>query len=662
MSTDTNIKKDAEDAYQAGQMHWSQYWQEAKLDIQMRDGKPHAADEAYLKSQDREYLNFRKAHRIVNVVTGYEQKNLMALKIDPIEGADEKTASQFSGLIMHNMLMGGGYAAMSGAFEFGPVVSGMNLLETWVDRSDDLLNGDIRFRRLPYNRYVLDPTFTDRDLDIDCGFVYTRDFFSKGQCAGLLPEMANEILRLKGSPSDSKFGEFYPLKGKNNEYNLKYDRFYTKTFRPYQILADRGTGRMIPIDGKNERALDIVKAFMNRFPQLALIKGMRKGVDLHIFIEGHLMYSGLDPSGLDEYPFVLEAGYWTPEDDDPKYRMQGVMRCMRDPGREVNRRRAQIVDLLDAVIRQGWKVKDGKVVNQEELYSTGHAVIVMDPSADMMDAQQLQMPSIPQGVFQAIELLDRDHDEIPGVNSEMLGSPEDKDVEVAAILAKLRSANGLTTLQGLFSSHRYAKVLMGRKQVRVIQKNFTPSKVARLLSEQPTKEFYDKDFGKYDCTPTEAPLTDSQRQQHYAQLLAYKKMGAPITWEMIFDYGPMEYKDKFKEAVKRNEQGQAKQMQADQQLQAVTTALMNAQKFQTMAKGKENLAQAEENRQTAILERAKAMKEIETIDFNNFIRTLTVLQGLVSSIKGDGQPQPPQQTGPARPPAGLENMPTMGRA
>jgi uncharacterized protein YciI len=655
MPTDNDIKKDFNSAYDAGQAHWSTFWEEAKYDIQFRNGKPDAKDEAYLKAQDREVLNFNKCRRIVNVVTGYEQKNLLALKIDPIEGSDDKTASQFTGLVMHNMLLGGGYAAMSGAFEFGTVVSGMNLLEPWVDRSSDLLNGDIRFRRLPYNRFILDPTFQDRDLDIDCNYLITRDYFNKDVCAALLPNMEKEIKQLKGGFTDSKFGHFYPQKGRNNEYNLKWDRFYTSTYRPYKILADTKTGKIVPINNNDPRSDEIIQLFIQRYPQLKLIKGAKKGVDLHIFSEGELMYSGPDPSGLDEYPFVLEAGYWTPEDDDPKYRIMGMVRDMRDPGREVNRRRSQIIDMLDAVIRMGWKYKDGTVINEEELYSSGFAVVKMEGKADMMDAQQLAAPQIPQGLFQAVELLDKDHDSIAGVNSEMLGSPEDKDVEVAAILSKMRSANGLTTLQGLFAGHRFAKVLLGRKQVKMIQKNFTPSKVARLLGEAPTQQFYTQDFGKYDCNPTEAPLTDSQRQAHYAHLWAMKKSGAPITWEQLIEYGPMPYKDKFKEEVKRAEAAQSKQAMEDQKLQAVTTALLNAQKFQAIATGQEKLTQAQENKTTSQLDRARTIKELNDIDLDSFAKTIGLLQTMLTMLQGE---QTPQQTQLPT----LANIPTAGSA
>ena len=665
MATDSDIKKDFEECYNGAQSHWSSYWDEAKTDLKFREGDQYKAkDKTYLLRQDREALVFNKCLRITNTICGYEQKNLLSIKIDPMESADEKTASQLSALILNAMWHGGGYMAMSGAFEFGTVTCGMNLVEPWVDRGDDLLNGDIRFRRLPYNRYVLDPTFTDRDLDRDCGFVITRDFFNRGQAASLLPDRAAEISRLRGGFSDSKFSAYYPLKGKGNEYNLKYDRFYVATHRPYRILADVQSGRIIPVPAEkadgDPRTEELIKLFIQRFPQIKVLKGAKKGVDLHIFVEGNLMYSGQDSTGLDEYPFVLEAGYFTPEDDDPKYRMQGVVRAMRDPGTEANRRRSMIIDMLDGVIRSGWKVKEGSVVNEDELYNAGFSVIWMKKGEEMANAERLSPPNIPEGLFRASEMFDKDHDSVAGVNQEMLGDPINENIEVAATLAKLRSSNGLVSLQGLFNNHRFAKVLMGRKLIRVIQQNYTAAKVQRILGEAPTKEFYTRDFGKYDAVPCEGVLTDSQRQMYYAQLAAWKKAGAPIPWASLVEYAPIEKKDDLKKAMAAAEQAQSKALAEDTAIKAATAQLLNAQRFQSIAQGKQKLAQVQSELAGAGLDRAKSAKEIQGLDYDNFMKVLNMMQVMAQFLAG------PQDQGEMGQQAGalpnLESMTAVGRA
>jgi hypothetical protein len=336
MATDNDIKKDMEEAYGAGERHWSPYWIEARRDVKFKAGDQYSnRDKLYLKRMDREALVWNRTHRVVNLVAGYEQKNLLSLKIEPFEGADEQTASQFSGLVMNNMLYGGGYAAFSNAFEMGPVISGMNLVEHWIDRSDDLLNGDVRFRRIPYNRFILDPTFQDKDLDRDCTYALTRDYFSARACTSLLPEREKDIRMLKPRrySGDNKFGQFYPLQSLGGETHLKYDRFYVEAQRPVELLVDVKTGTSMRIPEKADRRVrDLIRILLNRKPNLKKLKRYKKGVDLHIFVEGELMYSGLDPSGLDEYPFTLEAGVLDPGGRRSPLSHPGVGSVLPGPG------------------------------------------------------------------------------------------------------------------------------------------------------------------------------------------------------------------------------------------------------------------------------------------------------------------------------------------
>jgi hypothetical protein len=210
-------------------------------------------------------------------------------------------------------------------------------------------------------------------------------------------------------------------------------------------------------------------------------------------------------------------------------------------------------------------------------------------------------------------------------------------------------------LQGLFNGHRFSRILLGRKQVKIIQKNYTPTKVQRILGEPPTREFYTKDFAKYDCVPVEAVLTDSQRQLFYSQLMAYKKMGAPIPWNAMVDYGPMEYKDKFKQIMTQAEKQQSEAAEEERQMNMVAKQLLNAEAAQKIASAKERLSQAQENRTTSELDRAKTIRELQQVDLNSFAKTLALLQQMLGMLKGEQrQPEGGQP--------GLENIQTIGQA
>ena len=53
----------------------------------------------------------------------------------------------------------------------------------------------------------------------------------------------------------------------------------------------------------------------------------------------------------------------------------------------------------------------------------------------------------------------------------------------------------------------------------MIQSNFTPGKIKRIIEQEPTIQFYNKAFGKYDAAVEEGLNTTTQRQMQLVQLL-----------------------------------------------------------------------------------------------------------------------------------------------
>ena len=84
MATDRDIKKDRDTAYHEASGHWGQFLAEAKKDLECHLGKQwDASDESYLKGQGREALVFNKVRRVNKLLTGYQRKNRLSLKIEP---------------------------------------------------------------------------------------------------------------------------------------------------------------------------------------------------------------------------------------------------------------------------------------------------------------------------------------------------------------------------------------------------------------------------------------------------------------------------------------------------------------------------------------------------------------------------------------------------
>jgi hypothetical protein len=151
----------------------------------------------------------------------------------------------------------------------------------------------------------------------------------------------------------------------------------------------------------------------------------------------------------------------------------------------------------------------------------------------MDDVQVIAPPQIPESMIALSTMLGKEIEEISGVNEELLGSAVD---DKAGVLSMLRQGAGLTTLQTLFDQLNQSQKYLGQIFLELIQKNFTPGKLRRIIGDEITPEIYSKSFQKYDCVIEEGVLTSTQRQLAFAQAFQLKQAGIPIPDKYLIDH------------------------------------------------------------------------------------------------------------------------------
>jgi len=174
----------------------------------------------------------------------------------------------------------------------------------------------------------------------------------------------------------------------------------------------------------------------------------------------------------------------------------------------------------------------------------------------------------------------------------------------------------------------------------MIQKNFSADKVFQIVDEQPTREFYNKKFGKYDCTPTEGVLSDSQRQLYYAELRAMKGEGAPIPWSAIFDAAPLQWKNKLMQFIEAQDKTAQEQAAFQKQMDQLTAMLVQAKTMSDIEGARTKSSQAIENRSNAMLDRIKAIKlmgKIEMDELFGMLKTILAIEKLGTGGPIQGQ-------------------------
>ena len=635
---DLSVKQMMEKYYAQSITINQSFWSEADIDSRFRAGDQTLWNDIYgnLPAFRRRVFNFNRIRRVCNMISGYQRNHRKAIRITPIENSDEKTADQFTEVILWAMQADGTLDTISQAFDQGACTTGMNLLSVWMDYREDPINGNIRTDNVSYNAYLIDPFFRKHDLS-DCNFVWTRKWLTKPQLKSLLPDRRSDIDKLYARGNrDGKFQFMPEAYNYGMEDLLTYDEFWYRSYRTQKMLVDVQTGETMEWRGME----DDLNRFLKQFPEITTLDVEIPTCKLAIVAQGVVMYDGPNPMGIDSYPFVPVLGYYDPQIPYFPYRIQGVVRGLRDSQYLYNRRKVIELDILESQINSGFIYKPDSLVNPKDIYLQGQGRgLAIKQEAQMSDVEQIQPPNVPGSMIELSKILGDEIQQISGVNEELLGSAED---DRAGILAMLRQGAGLTTLQILFDQLDYSQKLLGRLYLDLIQAN-----------EEPSLQFYSKAFGKFDAVVEEGMNTSTQRQMQFAQLMEMRAAGIEIPQDLLIRTSTLQNKEELIEAIAENQE-QTQQIQAQQlelqfeeerakikdlegRAQAnAGLALERASRVQeNRALAQERLSQAQHDRDLGTLAKTRAMKELEGMDLDQVERLL----GLVQSLQAQETPQ-----------------------
>ena len=642
------------DAYRT----WGVYYAAAYRDLRAYAGDNWTnLEKTKLERQNRMILELNKIRRVVNLYSGYERENRTATVCAPVEGSDVKTADQFSDILYYVYEKANADYIISEAFEHS-LKTGLAIIGIYMDYSRDKVNGDIKMYWKPFNALMLDPYFTKRDLS-DCDQASTRDLLSKEQIKSLLPWVDPSIIdNLPTGIRDNKYQYLGIYRQYNSTYIAKnlctYDQYWKRINKVQKYLVDMETGvtEEFDGDGEEETILKIQlredaarRAEMGLPPRLELITSHKRSIELNIIVSGQLLYSGPDPTGLDTYPFIPVLLYHEPLIDTFELKIQGIVRSVRDAQRQYNRRHSQIIDLMESIINTGYITKNGAVLDPNMLMQAGQGKqIVVNEGYDVnADIREISPPNIPPGYLQYQDIIDKNIMEIPGASDELLGLSSVGDSQVSGKLAEVRASNGLKGNRGIFDNLEQSRKYLGLLVMEAIQKNYSPGKIARIIGEEPTDQFFSGQFEEYDCAIKQAVKTTTQREAYYYQLLQLVALGAPIPWADIMEVAPLQGSTKLHEVMRQQaEQAQqaaaaeqeAAQMQKMLDMAAVnqSTALAEERRARVLADiglAKERESEVTQNHAKAFLDNAKTIAQIQDIPQKRMVEVLK----LASQIK-----------------------------
>jgi hypothetical protein len=647
-SQDAHILKQMDDTYAKYIQVNMSFWTEADTDVRFKVGDQTLWNDMYgnLPAFRRKQFNFNRIRRIVNMITGHQRQHRKSTVVSPLEDSDQLTSDQFSKIMMWMDQKGHILETISDAFE-GAITTGMNLMSVWMDYRNDPVNGDVMVDNVAYNGYLIDPYFKKMDLS-DCNSVWTRKYLSRNQVNSLLPGRESELADMRGFGNrDGKFQYMPESFNYGSQDLLTYDEFWYLDTRKQKLLCDVQTGETTEWRGQDED----LKDFLQLYPQIHILEQEIQTTKLAIVVQGKVMYNGPNPLGIDRYPFVPVWAYYEPQMSTFPLRVQGVVRGLRDSQFLYNRRRIIELDILESQITSGFKYKENSLVNPKDVFLQNQGRgLALKSNALMTDVEQIMPPQIPPSMIQLSELLGQEISQISGVNEELLGSATD---DKAGILGMLRQGAGLTTLQVLFDNLDQAQKHLGDIRIDLIQANWTPGKVQRVIGQEPSPQFYNRAFGKYKAVVEDGLNTSTQRQMQFAQLLNLRELGVPVPSDLLVKSSTLQNKQELIDALGKQEQQQAQMAQQQQMAQiellkaqiedlnakAMANEGLGAERASRIQENRalaiERMAEAQKDRDLGVLDRIKAVKELDGIDLDHLERALNLLKGIQEKDKLD---------------------------
>lgn len=618
MATDYDIVSDFTQDYNRAYMLLNPYYGQAYQDVGMYLGNQWTLEQQkYLNEERRNSFTFNKVRKIIDTTSGYQKAKASSSVVIPLENSSDKTAQQLSELLRH-VMQPNGYRMISKAFH-SSLISGLSWISPWVDYRSDYVNGRIDFHLDNWNDVIWDPFSTKYSLE-DATFCARRKYLSKDQIKSLVPGCEREVDAMGYGNRDEKFTyEPYARQWGLQEL-LAYNEYWKQRYKKGHLLIDKITGEQKPWKGTPER-LAMMQKF---FPNLAVIEGYYKTVEYNIIVENRLLYSGEDPWGIGEYPFVPMYCVFEPSYDLFQWKYQSLVRILSDPQTEYNMRKSKLLDIVDSQIGSGWKAKSGAVSNPKSLFQSGQGkVIFFNPGFEITDAERINAPSIPESLFQLSESFDKDMVDMVDVANM---NADDTD-RMSAALYQMKQGMKMLGLGPIFDNLREAQYLLSKKVLKMIQK-YTPEKVERIIKEKPTPEFYNGTFLDYDIDIVEQVMTDNQRQSAFLQAWAMKMGGATVPDEMLWKLSPFPIQKEFMEQIQK--QTQAAEAAAQQELEDKqrVNKLLEAKAFGDVALGEERLsrikydaalseerlAAAQEERARSVLDIIRAGKEFQEME------------------------------------------------
>jgi hypothetical protein len=473
MNKEKSLLSDIENYLKESESVWNDTFPVIKEDFEFYIGNQwDAKDKRAVEKKGAPALSLNYLKKNVDVLSGFQRQNRSDIKVLPVEGSDELIAEVLTEVTKWVTNDQVSEFVISDAFK-DSLICGIGWIVPVISYEDDMLNGDILLKKLSPYKVFLDPYTTERDLS-DCSYIIVKDTKSKAMLKGMFPKFADKIEKLQPiDPSivdNANNVEQTPSIANRKSEKLRIVEYWRREWEEVTLIS---SGEEIVV-AKDDEEIAIAKAD----PNLEVITKKVPKIKLtQVIGESLIVFDGDNPHKTKGYPFHPIFCFFTNTMDRWEDRIQGIIRALKDPQREKNKRRSQIMQAVNTSVHSGWIMDNNAVDDVNVLRNSAGAgkVIVKNAGKEL---SQITPPQIPSSIIQ-LEMMFKDDMLQIGSNPDMLGMMQEKGA--AGVTIQLRQKQGMTSMQEPFDNLSFAIRNIGKQIIEIVTSEWNVAKVKRIL-------------------------------------------------------------------------------------------------------------------------------------------------------------------------------------
>ena len=427
------------------------------------------------------------------------------------------------------------------------------------------------------------PKFPERKID---------DLIEEGRSSGFFTGM--------GMPSDIWEETVGTESDEMNEYSQPldlnfYDRAknmvrvvhmeYWQTYKRY-FGYNPETGEWTEFDGKDLKELKA--AHLEQFGEDLVFETLTdKKVKWLQFIGDEILFD--DDSPLPYKGFSICPMFAYKDASRRSNNHYGLVRLMKDPQKEINKRWSQALNMLNQQVQPGVWAETGAFVDarQAEMSMKEAGAITWVNSGALAGGQikERTVPTFPNAPMQMEQFSQDIMKKITGINPDLLG--QDRGRQEPGVVIRLRQQQGITLLKPLFKALNRMKKDLFKRMLAIVMEYMPTTQLLRILG-QGDRYQVDRESGviidtqsgqqadirdirnvEYNLKAEESPGNMTKRMLELSAFMEMMQAGMPVDPRIIVEKTDLPASDKARwlEYIDSQEKGaqQAQQEQAAQE-------------------------------------------------------------------------------------------------